>query len=128
MTGINLIMLGVMMFTMIILVLVLVILFAKSKLVPSGNASIHINDNPELTVTAPIGNKLINTLADRKIFIPSACGGGGSCGQCKVVVKEGGGDVLPTEKSKLTRRQIRDQVRLSCQVPVKGDMNLEIPA
>jgi Na+-transporting NADH:ubiquinone oxidoreductase subunit F len=128
MTGINLIVLGVVMFTLVVLVLVITILVAKSKLVASGNATFSINDDPVLTFTAPVGNKLLNTLEGNKIYISSACGGGGSCGQCKVVVKEGGGDVLPTEKSSLTRRQIHDNVRLSCQVPVKGDMKLEIPA
>ncbi|MCK5426192.1 MAG: NADH:ubiquinone reductase (Na(+)-transporting) subunit F [Thermodesulfovibrionia bacterium] len=128
MTGINIILLGVAMFTTVTLAFVLIILFAKSKLVASGNATIAINDDPNLTKSVPVGGKLLNTLADQKIFLSSACGGGGSCGQCKVVVMEGGGDVLPTEKSSLTRRQIRDQLRLSCQVPVKGDMKLGIPA
>jgi Na+-transporting NADH:ubiquinone oxidoreductase subunit F len=128
MTDLGLIVLSVILFTLIVLILVFAILFAQSKLVPSGNANIIINDDPKNRLTVPVGNKLIYTLAERNIFLPSACGGGASCGQCKVVVKEGGGVVFPTEKSKLTRRQIRDRYRLSCQVPVKGDMALEIPA
>lgn len=127
MNDLSLIVLSVTLFTFIILVLVSIILFAKSKLVPSGDATVAINDEPQYTLTVPIGGKLMNTLADRKIFIPSACGGGGSCGQCKVVVKKGGGDVLPTEKSKLSRRQVRDHYRLSCQVSVKGDLSIEVP-
>jgi Na+-transporting NADH:ubiquinone oxidoreductase subunit F len=116
------------MFTLIILLLVSIILFARSKLVASGFAKLAINDDPKLTIEVPVGSKLLNTLADRKVFIASACGGGGTCGQCKLVVQAGGGDVLPTEKSLLTRRQQRDHVRLSCQVAVKSDMKLEIPA
>jgi Na+-transporting NADH:ubiquinone oxidoreductase subunit F len=127
MTGISLILLGVVMFTLIILVLVLVILFARSKLVIGGHATVSINDDPKHTMSVPVGGKLLNVLADKKIYLASACGGGGTCGQCKVVVTEGGGDVLPTEKSNLTRRQVRDHYRLSCQVPVKSDMKLEIP-
>lgn len=127
MTGINLVILGTVMFTLIIFFLVLVIVFARSRLVASGSVTIDINDNPEHRLTVPVGNKLMNTLAGNKIYVPSACGGGGTCGQCKVVIREGGGDVLPTEKSNLTRREIHDQFRLSCQISVKEDMKLEIP-
>jgi len=128
MTGFSLIILGVSMFTLIVLALVIVILFAKSKLVASGNVKIQINDNPEHQLEVPIGGKLLNVLAGQKIFIPSACGGGGTCGECKVVVLEGGGDVLPTETSKLNRRQIREHYRLSCQVAVKNDLRIHVPA
>ena len=128
MTGLNFVLLGVGMFTLIVLVLVIVILFAKSKLVASGSVKININDDPEKTLTVPLGGKLLGTLADQKIYLPSACGGGGTCGECKCRVIEGGGDVLPTETSKLNRRQIRDNYRLSCQVPVKGDLKILVPA
>lgn len=128
MEGINLILFGVLMFTIIVLVLVIIILFAKSKLVASGNAKININDDPDKEITIPIGGKLLNALAEQEIYLPSACGGGGTCGECKCVVTEGGGDVLPTETSKLNRKQIRNHYRLSCQVPVKGDMKIEVPA
>ncbi|PID59682.1 MAG: NADH:ubiquinone reductase (Na(+)-transporting) subunit F [Ignavibacteriae bacterium] len=128
MEGISLIFLGVIMFTLIVLFLVIVILFAKSKLVPSGNVTISINDNPENSIEVPIGGKLLNVLADNKVYLPSACGGGGTCGECKCVVLEGGGDVLPTETSKLNRKQIRNDYRLSCQVAVKNDMKIEVPA
>ncbi len=128
MEGINLAGFGVAMFTLIILMLVLLILFAKSKLVASGNVKININDDPELSLDVSAGGKLLNVLSDRGIFLPSACGGGGTCGQCTVVVSEGGGDVLVTEKVKLNRREVREGKRLSCQVPVKGDMGLVIAA
>lgn len=125
MDGVNLIILGVIMFTVIVILLVIIILFAKSKLVASGDAEILINDDKKLTV--PIGDKLLNVLGDNEIFVSSACGGGGTCGQCRLVVTEGGGDVLPTEKALLNRKEVREHVRLSCQVPVKGNMKIEIP-
>lgn len=128
MEGINLVVLGVVMFTLIVLALVLVILLAKSKLVPSGNVNITINDDPEKSLTVPIGGKLLNVLAEQKIYLPSACGGGGTCGECKCVVLEGGGDVLPTETSKLNRKQIREHYRLSCQVAVKDNLKIEVPS
>jgi Na+-transporting NADH:ubiquinone oxidoreductase subunit F len=84
--------LGVAMFTAIVLSLVIIILFAKSMLVASGDIKIDINDDPENSLTVPAGDKLLNTLSAQKIFLPSACGGGGTCGQCKVKVLEGGGD------------------------------------
>jgi len=128
MEGISLIVLGVIMFTLIVLLLVVVILFAKSKLVPSGNITISINDNPDNSLTVPIGGKLLNALAENKVYLPSACGGGGTCGECKCIVSEGGGEVLPTETSKLNRKQIRENYRLSCQVPIKDNMKIEVPA
>ena len=127
MEGISLILLGVFMFTLIVLALVVLILFAKSKLVQSGHATIVINDDPEHTYQVPLGGKLLNTLSDVGVYLPSACGGAGTCGECKCIVKEGGGDVLPTERSKLTRREVREKYRLSCQVAVKGDMKIEVP-
>jgi Na+-transporting NADH:ubiquinone oxidoreductase subunit F len=128
MDGINLVLLGSAMFTLIVLFLVGVILFAKSQLVASGNVMININDDEEKSLTVKTGDKLLNTLSANKIFLPSACGGGGTCAECKCIVADGGGDVLATEKSKLTRREIREGYRLTCQVPVKQDMKLEIPA
>ena len=126
MEGLSLILLGVFRFTLIVLALVVIILFAKSKLVASGKAKIVINDDPEHTYEVPLGGKLLNTLADQEIYIPSACGGGGTCGECKVIVKEGGGAPLPTE-AVLSRREKREGYRLSCQVPVKGDMKIIVP-
>lgn len=120
----NEIFLGVLMFTVIVLVLVAIILFAKSKLVPSGNVNILINGEKEIKV--PVGGKLLNALADNKLFVSSACGGGGTCAQCKVKVFEGGGNILPTEKSHITKREAKDGERLSCQVTVKQDMKIEV--
>ncbi len=126
MEGLNLIIIGVVMFVLIVLALVVLILFAKSKLVASGNVEILINEDPDKKLMVPVGGKLLNVLADKKIFISSACGGGGTCGQCHVVIREGGGDVLPTEKTQLTRKEIREGYRLSCQVAVKNDLKIEV--
>ncbi len=127
MSGTTIIILGVVFFTVIVLALVVLILIAKSKLVTEGEATITINDDPEKAVKIPIGSKLLFGLADQGVFVPSACGGQGTCGECKLIVKEGGGDVLPTEKGKLSRKQIREGYRLSCQVTVKQDMKIEVP-
>ena len=120
------IILGVSMFTAIVIVLVLVILFAKSKLVSSGDVTISINGDPEKAVTTAAGGKLLGALADQGIFIPSACGGGGTCGQCRVEVHSGGGDILPTEEGHITKREAKAGCRLACQVAVKQDMNIEV--
>ncbi len=122
------ILLGVTMFTTVVVALVIVILFAKSRLVASGNVNIIINDDPDKAISVPVGGKLLNVLADQKIFISSACGGGGTCAQCVVNVHEGGGDILATELSHITKREAREGVRLSCQVAVKQDMKIEVPA
>ncbi len=127
MSGTTIIILGVVFFTVIVLALVVLILIAKSKLVTEGEATITINDDPEKAVKIPIGSKLLFGLADQGVFVPSACGGQGTCGECKLIVKEGGGDVLPTEKGKLSRKQIREGYRLSCQVTVKQDIKIEVP-
>ncbi|NLT52300.1 MAG: NADH:ubiquinone reductase (Na(+)-transporting) subunit F [Ignavibacteria bacterium] len=124
----NLILVGVIMFTLIVLVLVAIILIAKRKLVASGKVKININDDPNKTIEVNVGNKLINALAEHKIYIPSACGGSGTCGECKLIVTEGGGDILPTETSKINRKQAREGYRLSCQVNVKQDMKIKVPA
>ena len=117
--------LGVVLFTGIILMLVMVILLARSKLVASGAVKVLVNGERELAM--PPGVKLMNGLAGADLFIASACGGGGTCGQCKVRVLDGGGSVLPTETSLLSKREIRDNYRLSCQVTVKQDMTIQIP-
>jgi Na+-transporting NADH:ubiquinone oxidoreductase subunit F len=119
------ILLGVGMFTVVILALVLIILLAKSKLVASGPVKLTINGEKEVEVGA--GGKLLNVLADQKLFVSSACGGGGTCGQCIVKVTEGGGEVLQTEMSHITKREAREGYRLSCQVAVKQDMKVEVP-
>lgn len=120
------IILGVSMFTTIVVALVLVILFAKSKLVSTGDVRILINEDEDKSVTASAGGKLLNVLADKGIFIPSACGGGGTCGQCRVHVHSGGGDILPTEEGHITKREAKEGCRLSCQVAVKQDMEIEL--
>ncbi|MGB5165002.1 MAG: NADH:ubiquinone reductase (Na(+)-transporting) subunit F [Woeseiaceae bacterium] len=117
--------LGVLLFTLIILTLVGVILAARSKLVAAGNVTILLNDEKELQV--PVGGKLMNALADADIFVPSACGGGGTCAQCRVRVPEGGGAILPTETSLINKRDAAEHYRLSCQVAVKQDMTVWVP-
>ncbi len=119
------IILGVVFFTGIVLALVYLILGARSKLVASGNVKITVNG--ERVVEAPVGTKLLGALADNKLFVGSACGGGGTCGQCRVKVFEGGGAILPTETSHINKREAREGCRLSCQVAVKQDMKIEVP-
>lgn len=119
--------LGIIAFTAIVLVLVAIILFAKSKLVDSGDITIGINDDPAKAITLPAGGKLLGALASKGIFVSSACGGGGSCGQCRVVVKSGGGEILPTELSHISKREAKEGHRLACQVNVKGNMEVELP-
>ena len=119
------VLLGVGLFTAIILALVLVILAARSRLVASGEVSVVINDDRDLHL--PVGVKLMQGLADADIFVASACGGGGTCGQCKVRVLEGGGAILATETSLINRRDAAQNYRLSCQVTVKQDMRVRVP-
>jgi Na+-transporting NADH:ubiquinone oxidoreductase subunit F len=121
------IILGVVMFTVIVLALVLIILLAKSKLVPSGDVTITVNGDPEKSFVTSPGDKLLGAMAGNGIFVSSACGGGGSCGQCRVKVKSGGGDILPTELDHITKGEAREGERLSCQVAVKSDMEIELP-
>lgn len=121
------IILGVVMFTVIVLSLVAVILAARSKLVSTGDVTIEVNNDPEHTVKTAAGGKLLGTLAGNGIFLSSACGGGGTCAQCKCIVLEGGGAMVPTEKTHFTPREEREGWRLSCQVPVKQDMKVEVP-
>jgi len=117
--------LGVVFFTVIVIALVTLIIFAKSRLVASGNVNVEING--EKTIQVPVGSKLLGALADSKLFVPSACGGGGTCAQCKVKVFEGGGSILPTETSHITKKEAACGDRLSCQVAVKQDMKIEVP-
>jgi Na+-transporting NADH:ubiquinone oxidoreductase subunit F len=117
--------LGVIMFTTIVLGLVAVIVFARSQLVSEGEISIEINGEKTITVSA--GDKLLQTLSGNDLFLPSACGGGGTCAQCKCIVLEGGGSMLPTEASHFTPREEREGWRLSCQTPVKQDMKIKVP-
>ncbi|EKE72362.1 NADH:ubiquinone reductase (Na(+)-transporting) subunit F [Gallaecimonas xiamenensis] len=121
------IILGVGMFTVIVMVLVAIILAARAKLVSSGDVTITINNDPDKAIKVPAGGKLLGALASSGIFVSSACGGGGTCGQCRVKVHEGGGDILPTEQSHINKREANEGCRLSCQVAVKQDMNIEVP-
>ena len=109
----------------ITLLLVALLLWVRNKLMPKGEVTITINDDKELKV--PTGNTLINTLAEQKVYLPSACGGKGSCGQCKCRVVEGGGSILPTEVGFFTRKQIQDHWRLGCQVKVKENLKIVVP-
>ncbi len=127
MSNTGLIFLSAGIFTFIVILLVAVILAAKSRLVPKGSISIKINDDEEKTLTTGLGSSLLSTLSDKEIFLPSACGGGGTCGQCKVKIAHGGGSLLPTEASVLTRKEAREGFRLACQVRIKEDMELLIP-
>ncbi len=121
------IILGVALFTGIILALSLVIIGARSKLVSTGDVAIEINNDPEKRITTPAGGKLLGALADSGVFLSSACGGGGTCGQCRCVVLEGGGAILPTETGHINKREAREGYRLSCQVAVKHDMKIQLP-
>ncbi|MDT4331237.1 NADH:ubiquinone reductase (Na(+)-transporting) subunit F [Methylomonas sp. MED-D] len=116
--------LGVIFFTAIVIALVFMIIGAKSKLVAAGDVEILINNEKKIHV--PAGSKLLNALSDNQLFVSSACGGGGSCGQCKVKVHSGGGDILPTELSHITKREAAHGERLACQVAVKTNMAVEV--
>jgi len=128
MTGFLLILLGVVFFTVMLLILVILILVARSKLVPHGTVNVIINESDEHKYQLPLGGKLLSALASKEIYIPSACGGGGTCGQCKCLITEGGGSILPTEVSVISRKEAREGYRLTCQVGVKDDMKLVVPA
>ena len=117
---------GVVMFTVVVMALVVLILAARSKLVSSGDIQIEINGDPAKAITVAAGGKLLNTLADAGIYLSSACGGGGTCGQCKCQVLDGGGSMLPTEQGHFTMGEARAHYRLACQVAVKQDMKIEV--
>ena len=113
----NTILAAILVIVVVTLILVALLLFIKIKLTPSGTVKIDINDGKKV-LDVPQGGSLLNTLAEQKIFLPSACGGKGNCGQCKCQVLEGGGSILPTETGFFTRKQIADHWRLGCQVKV----------
>ncbi len=120
-----LVLLGVALFTFVVLALVVVIQLARNLLVPSGTVTVEVNHQKTLEV--PVGGKLLGSLADAGIFVSSACGGGGTCAQCRVKVLAGGGDILPTEKAHFNKREVREGYRLSCQLPVKQPLVIEVP-
>ena len=117
---------GALMFTVVVMLLVVLILAARSRLVSTGDVKIEINGDPEKSITVPAGGKLLNTLADAGIYLSSACGGGGTCAQCKCKVVDGGGSMLPTEAGHFTMGEAKEHWRLSCQVAVKQDMKIEV--
>lgn len=121
----NILIVSAVVFLLVVLILVGMLLFAKAKLAPSGPVKIRINDEKEIEVNA--GSSLLATLAAQKLFLPSACGGGGTCGMCKCQVFSGGGSILPTEVGFFTRKQIQDHWRLGCQVKVRENMDIHIP-
>ena len=119
--------LGVAMLTAVVVSLVGLLMIARRQLVATGDVTITVNGDAEKALQTSAGSTLLGTLSDNQIFIPSACGGKGSCGVCKVKVLDGGGAILPTERSHISRGEVRDCVRLSCQVKVKQDLDIEIP-
>ena len=122
----NTILAAILVIVVVTLILVALLLFIKIRLTPSGTVKIDINDGKKV-LDVPQGGSLLNTLAEQKIFLPSACGGKGNCGQCKCQVLEGGGSILPTETGFFTRKQIADNWRLGCQVKVKDNLKIQVP-
>ena len=116
---------SIIVFLALILLLVVILLTAKAKLSPSGPVTINVNGEKDMEVGS--GSTLLTTLGDNKLFLPSACGGGGTCIQCKCIITEGGGAILPTEEPHFTKKEIAEGWRLGCQVKVKQDMKIEIP-
>jgi len=118
--------LGILMFSIVVMAMIALLLLAKSKLVQSGPVCITVNEEEDKAMTCSAGDTLLGTLSGQKLFIPSACGGGGTCGQCRVQVHDGGGDLLPTEKGHISRGDAKENWRLACQVKVKEDMAIEV--
>ncbi len=123
-SSVGVILISIAVFLIVIILLVFMLLYARAKLTPQGEVKLQINDK-ELIV--PPGNTLLNTLSASGIFLPSACGGGGTCGMCKAQVYEGGGSILPTETGFFTRKEQQNDWRLGCQVKIRGDMKIRVP-
>ena len=119
--------LSVSVFTVVVLILVLILNFAESQLLPQGDVTIEINGNPEKSITTRPGSTLLSALAGQSVFLPSACGGGGTCAMCECQVFEGGGEILPTETGHINRKQAKDNWRLACQVKIKENMKIHVP-
>lgn len=124
---VTIVLMGVAAFTAVVMLMVFILLGAKAKLVAAGNVKITINGDGTKALSVPAGSSLLSTLANQKLFIPSACGGGGTCAQCKVQVVDGGGTLLPTERGHISRGMEKEHWRLSCQVKVKQDMQIRVP-
>jgi len=118
---------GVVIFTGVILLLVILLNFAQSKLLPQGEVVIHINGDDGNDITTKPGSTLLSTLSGENIFLPSACGGGGTCGMCKCQVLKGGGKILPTETGHISRNEAKDHWRLACQLKIKEDLRIRVP-
>ena len=114
-------------FTSIIVLLVLILNIAEKNLLPQGDVSILINDKPDKAITVGTGGTLLGVLSGQNVFLPSACGGGGTCAMCKCQIFEGGGDILPTETGHISRAEAKENWRLACQVKVKQDMKIHVP-
>lgn len=121
------IVLSIVAFMIVLMSLTGLLLYAKAKLVPSGDVKIIINGDEEKPMVTSPGNTLLSTLSQQNIFLPSACGGGGTCAMCKCQVLEGGGDILPTEVGYFTRKEVQEKWRLGCQVKVRQDMKIKVP-
>jgi Na+-transporting NADH:ubiquinone oxidoreductase subunit F len=118
---------GVVVFTVLILLLVILLNFAENKLLPQGDVEIEINEDKEKSILVRPGGTLLSALAGKKIYLPSACGGGGTCAQCLCQVMAGGGDILPTETNHINRKDAKEHWRLACQLKVKQDMKIHVP-
>jgi Na+-transporting NADH:ubiquinone oxidoreductase subunit F len=125
--GLQTILMATFVFTLVILALSLMLIVARQKLVAQGDVKIIINGNEDAPLFVKQGSSLLSSLADNNIFLPSACGGGGTCAMCECHVPSGGGDVLPTELNHLTRKEVAEHKRLACQVKVRQDMEIQIP-
>ena len=119
--------LSVSVFTVVVLILVLILNLAESQLLPQGDVTVEINGNPEKSITTRPGSTLLSALAGQSVFLPSACGGGGTCAMCECQVFEGGGEILPTETGHINRKQAKDNWRLACQVKIKENMKIHVP-
>ena len=114
-------------FVVVILLLSFMLILARRQLLPQGDVKLVINGNQDDPIIVKPGETLLSALSSKNVFLPSACGGGGTCAMCLCNVDDGGGDVLPTEENHLTRGQVADNVRLACQVKVRGDMDIRVP-
>ena len=119
--------LGVLSFTIAVNLMVIIILFSRKYLIATGNVEIELNDDANRVLSVPAGGKLLQTLASQDMLLSSACGGKGTCAQCKCVISEGGGSILPTEENYFTNREKKEGWRLSCLVPVKDNMKIQVP-